>query len=57
MPMLPASVGVKKPRMRPMTRRTKVTAISATSGSDPSLALQVDLSPFGPIDGLILDQP
>jgi hypothetical protein len=56
-PTLPASVGVKNPFIRPPITTRKMITTDNTSGRDANLALHVDLSPFGPMAGLILHHP
>ena len=56
-PTLPASVGTKNPIIRPPTTRTKMPMIHTIGRDDPILSLHVDLSPLGPMLGLILHHP
>src|SRR5512143_3058047 len=56
-PMLPASVGVKKPCISPPTTTTKIRTTQKTSGREAILCFHVDFSPIGHKAGLILHQP
>src|SRR4030042_5565491 len=56
-PTLPASVGVKNPCMSPPITSRKMTTTQMISGVDFHLSFQVDFSPLGPRDGLILHHP
>ena len=55
--MLPASVGVKNPTINPPITTRKITPAHMTGGREAILSFQVDLSVFGPREGLILHQP
>src|SRR5512135_3511475 len=56
-PMLPASVGVKRPFINPHIINKKIITTRRNSGRDAILSFQVDFSPFGPNFGLILHHP
>jgi hypothetical protein len=55
--MLPASVGVKNPSINPPMTNRKIPPTHKTSGRDLNRSFQVDLSPLGPMEGLIRHHP
>ncbi|OPY00605.1 MAG: hypothetical protein A4E61_01958 [Syntrophorhabdus sp. PtaB.Bin184] len=56
-PMLPASVGVKKPARRPPMTTIKINSGQATWGTERIRSLHENTGPLGPSSGLILHQP